>query len=273
MSNTSSIPVLRGSRSTVLRVEGEELILRQGSREYGIPLAAVARVHARQRTVEVTLTAPAGTAPASHRIEGVAAAAATAFADAVTSLLPRPAEGAAPVDGSTLVTTRTPERESLTPRERFGRNIKRFLWASVLAIVVMCVIASLAQHPIAIIFVVIFGGLGFFFLGALLLIYPEVAELWLLPRRGITVIADYAHGAVGANGYLYGDLNGNTYTYFDTSGRLRIEVSYDPRRPGHAVRADGKGRALKTFLMLVTALTALAFLWGFLSTPFMDLGL
>ncbi|MEJ8641234.1 hypothetical protein WKI68_06575 [Streptomyces sp. MS1.HAVA.3] len=46
MSITPSIPVLRGSRGSDLRVTGEELILRRARQEYRIPFAAVALVHA-----------------------------------------------------------------------------------------------------------------------------------------------------------------------------------------------------------------------------------
>lgn len=253
----------------MLRVDGEELTLRQGKQEYGIPLAAVARVHARQRAVEVTLKAPEGTAPASHRVEGVSEAAAIAFADAVTALLPPAVEGAPAIDGAALVVTRAAEPESATPIETFWRRVKWILWGSVLAIVAMCVLVSFVAHPVLIVFALITGVIGFPFAGAVALLLPDHLDRWLLPRRGITVIADYAHGAVGPNGYLYGDLDGNTWKYVDRSGRLRIEVSYDPRNPGKAVRADGRGKWWEAFILGTAAAVALFFLFGFCALPFL----
>ncbi|MER6996970.1 hypothetical protein [Streptomyces sp. NPDC000410] len=72
-----------------------------------ISLAAIARVRAEGRAVAVELTAPAGAAPAVHRVEGVSEAAGTVFADAVNDALPERADGDETDDGSTLVTTRT----------------------------------------------------------------------------------------------------------------------------------------------------------------------
>ncbi|MFD6972127.1 hypothetical protein [Streptomyces sp. NPDC059949] len=270
MSITPSPPILRGSRGSDLRVTGEELILRRARQEHRIPFAAVALVHAERRAVEVRLTAPAGTAPTVYRIENVSEAAAGAFARAVSAVLPPAAEGAAVVDGSTLVTTHAAERASETPREAFGRRVKRFVWGSVLAVVVMSVVVSVVVHPIMMIFVWILGAVAFPFAGAAVLLTPSVVERRRLPRHGITVIADYAHSAAEPSLYLYGDLDGNTRTYYDTSGSLRIEISFDPGDPGTVVRADGRGRWWQTILLLVTAGIALIALIGFLATPFMD---
>ncbi|WP_405977092.1 hypothetical protein [Streptomyces sp. NBC_00158] len=264
------IPVLRGARRTDLRADGDELVLRRAGREHRIPFEAVDLVHAERRAVEVRLRATEGSAPAVYRIEGVSAAAATAFARAVHSALPPIPGGAAAVDGAALVTTRAAEREPLTPREEFGRRVKRMVWTSLLAIVAMSVVVSFATHPIMMIFVWITGGVGFPFAGAVLLLLPKAAERWRLPRHGITVTAEYAHSAAEPTLYLYGDLEGNTRTYFDTSGRLRLEVSYDPQDPGRVVRADGKGRWLEaTVLTAAAAIAALALL-AFLATPFMS---
>ncbi|GAA3368089.1 hypothetical protein GCM10020367_05040 [Streptomyces sannanensis] len=272
MSITPSIPVLRGSKDTDLRALDEELILRRAHQEYHIPLAAIALVHAERRAVEVRLTAPTGTAPTVYRIEDVSEAAATAFAESVNAVLPPAAEGAAAVDGSTLVTTRTVEREPETPREAFRRRVKWFLVGSVLAIVAMSVLVSVVVHPVMMIFVWISGGVGFPFAGAVASLTPSLVERWRLPRHGITVTADYAHIAAEPSLYLYADLDGHTRTYFDTSGRLRIEISYDPRDPSKVVRADGKGRWGQTILLLMAGGIALLALVAFFATPFMDPG-
>ena len=210
MSITPSIPVLRGSKDTVFRFDSEELILRQGGQEHRIPLAAVARVRAERRAVEVALTAPAGAAPAVHGVEGVSEAAALAFAEAVTALLPPAAEGASDVDGAALVTTRAAEREPETPMEELRRRVKWIVLGSVLAITAMSVLVSVVAHPIMLIFVWLTGGVGFPFAGAVALLLPGLLERWRLPRHGITVTADYAHLREEPSLYLYADLDGNT---------------------------------------------------------------
>ncbi|MEU6087317.1 hypothetical protein ABZ865_10990 [Streptomyces sp. NPDC047085] len=272
MSIMPSIPVLHGSKDTDLRATDQELILRRARQEYRIPFAAIAHVRAERRAVEVRLTAPAETVPTVHRIEGVSEAAAGAFAQAVSALLPPADDSTAVVDGSTLVTTRTAEREPETPREAFGRRVKRFVVGSVLAIVAMSVLVSVVVHPIMMIFVWLFGGVGFPFAGAVVLLAPTVVERWRLPRHGITVTADYAHSAAEPRLYLYTDLDGNTRTYYATSDRLRLEISYDPRDPGRVVRADGKGRWGQTILLLLAGGIALLMLAAFFATPFMDPG-
>ncbi|MFJ4965077.1 hypothetical protein ACIP6P_21935 [Streptomyces sp. NPDC088729] len=68
-------------------------------------------------------------------------------------------------------------------------------------------------------------------------------------------------------------MEGNTRMHSDTSGRLRIDVSYDPRDPGTVVRADGEGRWGRTILVLFAGVIALTTLAGFLATPFLDPGL
>ncbi|MFJ3875992.1 hypothetical protein ACIPW5_00875 [Streptomyces sp. NPDC090077] len=263
------IPVLRGAKRTDLRADGGELVLRRAGREHRIPYEAVALVHTERRAVEVRLRAPEGTPPAVYRVEGVSAAAAAAFARAVHAALPPVPAGSAAVDGAALVTTGPAEREPLTPREAFGRRVRRMVWISVLAIAAMSVLVSFVTHPVMMIFVWLTGGVGFAFACAVLLLLPAVTERWRLPRHGITVTAEYAHSSAEPTLYLYGDLEGNTRTYYDTSGRLRLEVSYDPADPSRVVRADGKGRRLQAAVLASAAAIAALALLSFLATPFM----
>jgi hypothetical protein len=60
MSITSPIPVLQGSRGTVLRSDGEALLLSRPHEELRIPLVAIERVRAEGRSVTVELTARPG---------------------------------------------------------------------------------------------------------------------------------------------------------------------------------------------------------------------
>ncbi|CAM5233164.1 hypothetical protein GCM10010329_62620 [Streptomyces spiroverticillatus] len=269
MSITPAIPVLRAGKRTRLHAAQGELVLHRSGLEHHIPLAAVARVHAERRAVEVTLTAPAGTVPTVYRVDGVSEIAAGVFARAVSDLLDPTAGGSEVPDGSALVTTRTAEREAITSREAFGRKVKRLVWGAVLAIVAMSVLVSFVTHPVIMLFAWILGGTGFGFAICVVLLAPSVLERWRLPRHGITVTAYSAAIADRPGLYLYGDQDGNTRTYVDTSGRLSIEVSYDPSDPGTVVRADGKGRAWPTAVLLFTALIALLLLAGFCATPFM----
>ncbi|GLX21996.1 MULTISPECIES: hypothetical protein [Streptomyces] len=264
------IPVLRGGKRTDLRAAEGELVLRRAGREHRIPFEAVALVHAERRAVEVRLRAPEGRAPDVYRIEGVSAVAATAFARAVHSALPPIPEGAAAVDGAALVTARPAEREPRTPREELGRRVKWMAWTSLLAVAVMSVVVSFATHPVMMIFVWLTGGVGFPFAAAVVLLLPKAAERWRLPRHGITVTAEYAHSAAEPTLYLYGDLEGYTRTFYDASGRLRLEVSYDPQDPGRVVRADGKGRWLEAVLLSSASAIAALALAAFLATPFMS---
>ncbi|MCX4546256.1 hypothetical protein [Streptomyces sp. NBC_01565] len=139
-------------------------------------------------------------------------AAATAFARAVNAVLPPPSSGSSTaVDGSSLVTTRTAEREpeAETPRETFRRRVKWLVAGSVLAIVAMSVLVSVVAHPVNIVFVVLCGVPGFTFSISAALLAPEALRPWRLPRHGITVTAENAHDAAQPSLYLYSDLDGN----------------------------------------------------------------
>lgn len=285
MSITPSIPVLHGRKGTDLRVADRELVLRRASQEHRIPFAAIARVHAEGRSVEVRLTAPAATAPTVYRVEDVSEAAATAFAQAVNAALPPAgaADSAAGsgsgsesvvVDGSALVVTRTTEREqeTRTPRGAVYRKLKWLVAGSFLAIVAMSVVVVIFADPVNVVFTVLSGGIGFTFTIAAWLLAPEGLRPWRLPRHGITVTADHAHDSAQPWLYLYSDLDGNAWRFLDSSGRHSVEVSYDPRDPGKAVRADGAGRWIPGILPLSSGIVGVLLLIAFLATPFMDFG-
>ncbi|GGT58029.1 DUF3592 domain-containing protein [Streptomyces purpureus] len=52
------------------------------------------------------------------------------------------------------------------------------------------------------------------------------------------------------------------------SGRHSLEVSYDPRDPSKAVRADGTGRWAPLIILLIVGFLGLSTLAGFFGTPF-----
>ncbi|MER5203991.1 hypothetical protein [Streptomyces sp. NPDC002825] len=63
--------VLRGSARTVLRQEGDVLVLERAGEVLTIPLRAVAVVRTEGRSVAAELLAPKGAPAASYRIEDV----------------------------------------------------------------------------------------------------------------------------------------------------------------------------------------------------------
>ncbi|MFD7305304.1 hypothetical protein ACFV83_31015, partial [Streptomyces pharetrae] len=124
MSIASPIPVLRSSGGTLLQFDDDALVLRRATEELRIPLRAIRRIRSEGRAVAVELTAPAGTAPAVHRIDDVSEAAVALFVDAVNAALTMCTEEADAVDGSTLVTAR-----ALTKSAEERRKRRRKIWA------------------------------------------------------------------------------------------------------------------------------------------------
>ncbi|POX56218.1 hypothetical protein C3489_05685 [Streptomyces sp. Ru71] len=190
MSITSPIPVLQGNRGTVLRSNGEALILSRPNEELRIPLVAIARVRADGRSVTVELTAAAGTTPAVRRVGGVSEAAARVFAEAVNRALPERGEEDAVVDGSSLVVTRVLTE---SPAER-RRSILRWGLLSV-ALVIAALALTIGIRE---------GGLSGVILAVVTLFNGAVAAVataigaaglwvayrgWYLTRHGITVDA------------------------------------------------------------------------------------
>jgi hypothetical protein len=184
----------------------------------------------------VELTAPAGSVPAVHRVEGVSEAAATVFADTVNAALPERAEGSEVVDGSALVTVRalTESRE-----ERRTRTLK----ISGLAVLVLIVALAMAVgiHGVWSIAVLILlsgplgAGITAFGAMAMLLVHYQ----WYLPRYGITVEAERLEdtsGLLGRSGnYAYTDMHGVSRPTYIKGSATTVQVAYHPRRPGTVV--------------------------------------
>ncbi|MET9607359.1 DUF3592 domain-containing protein [Streptomyces sp. NPDC006512] len=263
---TSPIPVLQGSKKTVLRSVGGALLLSRPHEELSIPLAAIERVRAAGRSVAVELTAAVGATPAVHRVGGVSEAAARAFADAVNRALPERAEGDVVVDGSGLVVTRV-LTESQAERRR-----RAFRWGA-LAVALVLVAVALA-------FGIRVGGIDGFMLAVATLLGGLFSAVgiaggaaglwsacrgWYLTRRGITVEAENAAETPG-------ELRGSgTYIYTDTAGVSRsmalgrtgaetIQVAYDPQDPARVVtHRSGRRTAVYVLLSLVCLCFGLGF--------------
>jgi hypothetical protein len=248
MSITSPIPVLQGSRGTVLRSDGGALLLSRPHEELRIPLVAIERVRAEGRSVAVELTAAAGAAPAVCRVGGVSEAAARVFADAVNRALPERAEEDAVVDGSDLVITRVLTE---SPAERRQRVLRRGVLAVALAIVALALTIGIREGgPLGVILAVVY-----LLNGAVAAVATALgaAGLWMaywgwyLTRHGITVDAENAAdtpGRLGSSGtYVYTDTAGVSRTVDGRTGAETIQVAYDPQDPGKvAVRRSGLRR-------------------------------
>ncbi|MGW6394438.1 hypothetical protein ACWFR1_28945 [Streptomyces sp. NPDC055103] len=233
MSLSSPIPVLRGSGGAVLQSEGDALVLSRAAEEARIPLQAVRQIRAEGRAVAVELTAPAGKAPAVHRVEGVSEAAATMFADAVNATLPAHAGEAGEIDGATLVTVRALTESDKDARKR---RLKRWTWVAALVIVAVTVtVGILGPAVLAIAFLVTapvgvtLAGFGAF---ATKMAYDE----WYLPRYGITVEAvryENTSDLFGRSGnYMYTDLHGANRRVYEKGSAATVQVAYHPKKPG-----------------------------------------
>ncbi|MFH9736818.1 hypothetical protein ACH4MA_03880 [Streptomyces roseolus] len=223
---TSPIPVLRGSGGTTLQAEEDALVLRRWRKEKRIPLRAVRQVRAEGRALSVELTAPAGTTPIVLRVQGVSAAAATVFADAVTTRLPEEREA----DGAALVTEGAPAE----PEEAvYWRVVKLCAWAVGLVTVGVAVaLAIVGSGVFAFLFLICNPvTLGFTVLGLYAMRMPYYE--WYLPRYGITVEAVYR----GPRNYAYTDLHGTARTASVSGSAPTRRVAYHPDRPGEAFAA------------------------------------
>lgn len=231
MSLASPIPVLRGSGGAVLQSEGEALVLSRADAETRIPLQAVRRIRAEGRAVAVELTAPAGTSPAVHRVEGVSEAAATVFADAVNARLPERAGESA--DGAALVTVRALTESDEDARKR---RFKIALWVAALLVAgVTVALGILAPVVIAFLFLLTTPvSVGIAAFGALSM--KVVYDQWYLPRYGVTVEAmryEDMSGLFGRSGnYVYTDLHGANRRVYAKGGAATIQVAYHPKKPG-----------------------------------------
>ncbi|MFI9112723.1 hypothetical protein [Streptomyces venezuelae] len=227
MSNTSSLPVLRGRGAAVLRAEQDGLVLERPSEKLTIPFRAIARVYAEERSVAVELRTLAGATPAVHRIEDVSAAAAVVFTDAVNALVPRPVEE---VDGPALVELRTFTKTWVeTYRGKVGRVLLGGLGGILVLAVITAIVGDEKTAFAGAVFMIPFGGMavvGLWF-GAV------CTGPWLhetrLRRHGVTVVAEQA--ADGPWKYAYMDSTGTTRVFTHPSAVPSVEVSYDPQDP------------------------------------------
>ncbi|MFE9045856.1 hypothetical protein ACFYOG_33775 [Streptomyces sp. NPDC007818] len=227
MSNTSSMPVLRGRGSALLSADREGLVLERADGRLTIPFGAIARVDAEARSVTVELRAPAGATPAVHRIEDVSAAAAVAFAHTVNALLPRSAED---VDGAALVEVRAFTRTWVeTYRGKVGRVLLWLLGGILVLAVITAVVGDEKTAVAGAVFMMPFGGMALvgLWLGAVC-IGPWWRET-RLRRHGVTVVA--ARSADGAGAYEYTDATGTTRVLIHPGTAPSIQVSYAPRNP------------------------------------------
>ncbi|WP_418960418.1 hypothetical protein [Streptomyces tritici] len=237
MSLTSPIPVLRGSGGALLQFEGDALVLSRADVETRIPLQAVRRIRAEGRAVAVELTAPAGTTPAVHRVDGVSEASATFFADAVNATLPeRAEESGETVDGSTLVTVRARIEDQQT---RKTRELRRWVGAvALLAVLLTAAVWIVAPATVALpLLVVVPFGATVTTLGVLGV--RMLRGQWYLPRKGITVAAvrrDNTTDAFGVTGnFVYTDMHGQSRAMYAQSRAETIRVAYHPQKPGTVV--------------------------------------
>ncbi|MFD0075329.1 hypothetical protein ACFVIY_23145 [Streptomyces sp. NPDC127166] len=222
MSIISSIPVLKGHGGTDLTVSPEGLLLRSRHDELSIPGEAVARVRAEGGSVVVELRVPAGAAPAAHRIEGVDAFTATAFADGVNSLLIAPDEE---IDGRTLVVLRT-------LKTRWEQSaMRRMKWAALgclVVIVALSVIGGMAGGAVYPVAIVPIGVLT----GACLVLGGQELVAWAHRRRVRRHgVKEFARPANVPGMYLYVDRAGTARTVSSFTSGPYVEIAYDPEDP------------------------------------------
>ncbi|NEY32792.1 hypothetical protein GTU99_11410 [Streptomyces sp. PRKS01-65] len=257
MSIASPVPVLRSSNGTVLQLDEDALLLRRTSEELLIPLRAIRRIRPEGRAVAVELTAPAGTAPAVHRVDDVSEAAVSLFADTVNAALAMRTEEAGTVDGSTLVISR-----ALTESREERRKRRRRIWAFAVGLFHFLLALAVGFHgewSLALVILLVgptfgAGSIAFGAMGA-----DHVYRQWYLPRHGITVEAGRAGDARVLGGrfgtYAYTDLHGVSRSVQTRSGAPTVQVAYHPDRPHVAIvreaRSSAAGDAALTVALLL----------------------
>ncbi|MFJ8134351.1 hypothetical protein [Streptomyces hydrogenans] len=247
---TSPIPVLRGRAGTTLQAQDDVLVLSRRRKEKRIPLQAVRRVVAEGRALAVELTAPAGTIPVTYMVRGVSEVAATAFADAVTALLPE--ERAA--DGTALVTDSAPAGSD---DDGYTRAFRLTAWVTGLVAVgvavLLGVVESVSRAVAFLVFTPIAVGIAAFGVAALSMQYRE----WTYPRYGITVEAVRR----GPRDYAYTDLHGVVRGAYISGSAPTIKVAYHSRNPADPVHAKSWiAKAAATLVFLAVIAVGLAFM-------------
>ncbi|MEU8619830.1 hypothetical protein [Streptomyces sp. NPDC048623] len=241
---TASTPVLRGKDQTVLRHEGTSLTLRREDEEIRIPLRAVRDLVPDGRALTVELHAPTGATPATHRIEGVNQASVDLFATTVGRELSRLPEPDPSLDGATLVTTRSlrpaAPAEDL-PQIGTARKARALGWIllalvpGVGATVATSVLVVRAGEPGALPLSVVLGIVAVLLNLCSGMLTERIFQMWVLPRRGITVMAvrNNSYGKTGF--YEYTDLSGMTYNHTRQAYASEIEICYHPDNPAENV--------------------------------------
>lgn len=275
-----SVPVLLGAQGTELRADASGLLLRGPREEVRIPLAAIARVHADGRAVDVELTAPAGTEPTRYRIEGVPRASATVFGEAVNGLLPEHPADDDPVDGSTLVTvTPGPEADD----GRAGREAREdddeedTEPRTPAALVVIGAMAALGLGLAALAAGVVIAGdhaaraLAVLLLGAGTMAMAQVTikalsvswNIWYLPRHGVTVeaVPTLIRGRVH---YGYTATDGKTRPAPHDEHEAPYDIAYHLKHPARVVVCRGLGAYFwkRLFWAAVSAALTALLGWG-----------
>jgi hypothetical protein len=242
MTATPSAPVLRGSGGAVLRHEDDALTLRRGDEETRIPLRAVRDVVPDGRAVTVKLRVPAGATPVVHRVEGSNAAAVSLFATAMGTALAGLPESDPSFDGAALVTTRS-LRTPPTPRTPVsaGAQARAGVWLLVTLVpglatlVGTSVLFVMHGEPGMLLLAVPMGIVTVLFNATSGVTAQRATKMWLLPWRGITVMA-VRTSPYGKRGiYEYTDPSGKTHSYYRDAYASEIEICYHPDDPAESV--------------------------------------
>ncbi|MFI0990510.1 hypothetical protein [Streptomyces exfoliatus] len=230
------------SGGAALRHEDGALTLRRGEEEIRIPLQAVRDVVPDRRAVAVELRVPAGGTPVTHRIDGVSEAAADLFATAVSAALAALPEPDPSFDGAALVTTR-----SLRIPRNPGPSRTAWQQARTAVWLMLAVVPGLATLIVTSVLFVMHGQAGMLILAipmGIVTVFLNLAsatagervlQMWLLPRRGITVMAVRSSPYGKSGKYEYTDPSGTTHSYYRDASASQIEISYHPDDPGQPV--------------------------------------
>ncbi|MFE0647965.1 hypothetical protein ACFVZH_05160 [Streptomyces sp. NPDC059534] len=248
MSITASIPVLHAGKDTVVRPEGEALLVRRPHEQTHIPLKAIGRVRVEGRTVTIELTSAPGTERTHvHRVwDVVDEAAGAAFAEAVNAALPERAEA---VDGADLVTG---ERLYQPSYRDWLRRVKRGSLIATLTVVALCVLVSVAGYPATLIVIIPFGFLALPILALGVWLAFDPYEEWYLRRHGVRTAAIRLQGE--GDLYAYPDPGGVVRTVRASVRTWDIEAAYDPRDPGRVVPLRSRSRRIRNVSVVLSVL-------------------
>ncbi|MGW6395382.1 hypothetical protein ACWFR1_33915 [Streptomyces sp. NPDC055103] len=262
MSTTPSAPVLRGSGGAVLRHEDDALTLRRGDEETRIPLRAVRDVVPDGRAVPVELRVPAGATPVVHRVEGVNEASVGLFATTVGAALAALPEPAPSFDGAALVTTRS-LRTPPTPGTPVstGAKVRAGIWLlftlgpGLATLIGTSVLFVMHGEPGFLLLAIPMGIVTVLFNAASGAATERATKMWLLPRRGTTVMAVRTSPYGKSGKYTYTDQSGTSHSYYRDAYAGEIEICYHPDDPAESV-------GVYPVYMRVLATLGALFLWA-----------